>query len=233
MISIKCVIRATSREVRYDKERWRLLEELRGRASKIMEGLGKGKIHTIVHGSLARGDVDEGSDIDIFIPYRTPSFMIEHSIAEIGYEATVREIVQATPHSVVKAYITLDEKTTVSFPITDMTVREREFYRFGGELTLNDLGRRARVPGVSKELVLIAPTRSGHREMPVVGHEGEVAKIVGVGLGVVMERVRVLTRRRRVGRTGVFLKQSVPPHKMFEQAFSELKRRHRLQIRDA
>ncbi|MFQ6085703.1 MAG: nucleotidyltransferase domain-containing protein [Candidatus Bathyarchaeia archaeon] len=218
----------TPREVRYDERRWNLLKRLRKRAVGIMAGVNRFGLSTILHGSVARGDVEEKSDIDIFVPYQVPSFKVEHALLGLGFEPLTREVVQATPHSVVKGYIALDEQTTVSFPITEMTTRERGFYRFGGEVTESDLRRNIRVPGVSKDLMLIEPTPSGHRETPVVRNESSVAKTLAVGVDVVKERVRVLTRRRQVGRTGVFVKYDVPPDETFEQVVRDLERSHRL-----
>ncbi|MEB3846048.1 MAG: DNA polymerase subunit beta, partial [Desulfurococcales archaeon] len=87
---------------------------------------------------------------------------------------------------------------------------EREFYKWGGELGLDDLKREKRVPGVNKDLLLIIPQDDGHLEMPVIGNESYTARVVGVSLETVYERVRVLTARREKGRTGVFLEISVP-----------------------
>lgn len=224
---------STLREVRYNEERWRLLRRLRGRAIDVMAGLDEQGLSTILHGSVARGDVNERSDVDVLVPYQIPSFRVEHALAKLGCDPLSREVIQATPFSVIKAYITLDETTTVSFPLTRMTVRERGFYRFGGEITLDGLRRGIRVPGVSKGLTLIKPTPYGHDEGPVIGHESEVAKVVGVDLDVVRERVRVLTRRRQIGRTGVFLKQEVPQGKTVEQVVKELVRGRRLLLRGA
>ncbi len=61
------------------------------------------------------------------------------------------------------------------------------------------------------------PTPEGHEESSVVGYEAEVAKRLGVSTDVVRERVRVLTRRDAVGRTGIFLKLSVPEGVSFEE----------------
>ncbi|MCD4727389.1 MAG: nucleotidyltransferase domain-containing protein, partial [Pirellulales bacterium] len=50
---------------------------------------------SLVYGSLARGDVSQGSDIDIIIPGVARSFMVELALDEHGI--TGRKLVQATP----------------------------------------------------------------------------------------------------------------------------------------
>ncbi|MEB3774125.1 MAG: DNA polymerase subunit beta, partial [Desulfurococcales archaeon] len=79
-----------------------------------------------------------------------------------------------------------------------------------------------RVPGVSKDLNLIIPTPRGHRELEVEGNEAYVARVLGVSIETVMERVRVLTRRRIHGRTGVFIKEPVPPGASIEEVVDRL-----------
>ena len=73
----KPVKRAERVEVVYDKKRWNLLRELRSKTVQIMEILKKFHLRSIVHGSIARGDVSETSDIDVFLPDPPSSFMIE------------------------------------------------------------------------------------------------------------------------------------------------------------
>ena len=72
--------------------------------------------------------------------------------------------------------------------------------------------------------MLIEPTSFGHVESPVLGREAEAAKLLGVSLGLVHERVRVLTRRVEVGRTGVFVQRELSPEESFEEVFEELVR---------
>jgi len=157
----------------------------------------------IVHGSVARGDVSPESDVDIVIAYPVEPYKVE---ASLSFEKSHGYIVMATPSSTPKVYIALDpeEEVVVSFPLGKLSTKEREFYAFGGELDLEGLLRDVRVPGVNKELVLIVPTPEGHEEEPVVGREEAVANILGISVETVKERVRILTRRREKGRTGVF-----------------------------
>jgi predicted nucleotidyltransferase len=226
----KVVRRGEYLYVIYDEAHWKLLERLRREAIKIMEALASRGIHSIVHGSIARGDVHEGSDIDIFIPSIIPPYIVELALEAAGFKISHKLIVQATPQSTPKAYIALDveEKRMVSFPLAKLSKTEYEFYYFGGALSLEQLKRGVRVPGVDKRLVLIEPTKEGHRESPVIGREPIVAKIVGVSLETVLERVRVLSRRDEIGRTGVFVKVELEPWESIEEAVRRIARENPL-----
>lgn len=209
-------------EVIYSDEHWKLLYELRSRALSIMERLEELGLRTIVHGSIARGDVSPTSDIDVVIPYVVPSYRIEIILDELGIKPLKRLLTQATPAHAVKAHIYLDERTIITFPLTSLTRHEREFYKFGGELSFAELKEGKRVCGVDKRLKLIEPTPRGHYEEPIVGKELYAANKVGVSLDVVQERVKVLLRRDEVGRTGVYLKYEVNPYESIEEALVAL-----------
>ena len=212
----KPVRRAERIRVVYNEERWKLLCELRKKAKKIMEALEKFNLSCIVHGSIARGDVTAKSDIDIFIPSPPSSFMVETALEQAGIPINRRVIVQATPSYAIKAYIEIEENVSVSFPLVKLRPIEREFYRFGGEISLEELKRNVRVPGVDKRLMLIEPTSDGHVESSVIGREEEVARLLGVSTDIVWDRVNALTRRDNVGRTGVFLERELSPKESFE-----------------
>ncbi|RLF16493.1 MAG: DNA polymerase subunit beta [Thermoprotei archaeon] len=222
----KPIKRSEIRSVIYTEERWKLLKELREKAISIMSILEKEQIPCIVHGSVARGDVNPDSDIDIFIPLLVPPYKVELSLERHGLEPIKREIVQATPWHVIKAHIYLDEQTVITFPLTHMTRIEREFYKFGGELTLEELKQGKRVPGVDKRLMLIYPRPYGHDEYSIIGMESEVARILGVSLDIVREREYVLLRRDEIGRTGVFIRRELAPNESFESVLEELSRKH-------
>ncbi len=209
--------------VRYSQNHWDLLWSYRARAIKIIEALGPWKSSAIVHGSLARGDVDEKSDIDILIPIQAASQVIEALLATSRFHVYSKEITQATPAHSPKAHISLDfsGKTTVTFPLAPLKRLEFEFYRFGGTVSFQDLTTGARRPGCTKRLTLVAPTESGHLESPIRGDEAEVARMLKVGTDIVRERIRVLTRRDKVGRTGVFLRIPIPENSSFEQVLVE------------
>lgn len=220
------------REVYYADSRWDLLNNLRRNAVKLMEVLINCGFDPILHGSLARGDVEADSDIDIVIPYNIQPYEVELCIERNNITPFSKYIVQATPASSLKAYIELDPKglKNISFPLTPLSPREYEFYKFGGLINYQDLIKNVRVPGVNKQLVLIIPTEFGHVEYPVIGYEGYAAKVVGVSIETVRERIEVLSRRDRLGRTGVYLKYFLRTDEGFDEALSALmKNRKQLQ----
>ena len=201
------------REVVYSPKRWAILWEKREKALKIMERLKDFDPH--VYGSVARGDVRKDSDIDIIIPYKVPSFLVELALEGLILR---RRIVMATPWHLIKGHIEIDEETTVTFPLINPSDRELEFYRWGGMLDIWGVKTKERVPGVNKKLILIEPTEKGHMEQEVVGRESEVAKLLGVSIELVEERVKILTRRDSIGRTGIYLNEEVPDWMSFEEA---------------
>lgn len=211
-----------AREVVYDERRWSLLRALRAEALRVMEALWRRRVSSIVHGSIARGDVDERSDIDVFVPTPPAPMLIELALEEAGFSASRRLIVQATPSYALKGYIELGERLCVSFPLCRLRPVEREFYRFGGELDLQGLKQGRRVRGVDKRLMLIEPTEWGHVETSIIGREQKVAKLLGVSPETVMNRVRALLRRDEVGRTGVYLKLELAPEQSFGEVLKEL-----------
>ena len=214
--------RAERVEVVYDERRWRLLRQLRAKTIQIMETLDKCHLRSIVHGSIARGDVSETSDIDVFLPSPPSSFVIETSLERSGFRVHSRTIVQATPIYALKGYIGLDPRTNLSFPLVKLRPVEKDFYRFGGEGFLSTLIEDKRVLGVDKRLMLIEPTAYGHVESAIVGQEKMVANLLGVSLNTVLDRVHALLRRDEVGRTGVFIERELAPDETFEQAMKKL-----------
>jgi len=216
------VKRAEQIEVVYDTRRWTLLSQLRTKAVDIIEKLNACHLRSIVHGSIARGDVSKTSDIDVFLPDPPSSFIIETSLEQSGFRVNNRTVVQATPIYALKGHIELDPQTSLSFPLVKMRPVEKDFYRFGGEASLSLLKEEKRVLGVDKRLMLIEPTKEGHVESAVVGREEEVANRLGVSLNTVFDRVHALIRRDEIGRTGVFIQKEVAPDETFEQALKNL-----------
>lgn len=167
--------------------------------------------------------MDGKSDIDILIPSKTSTQLVETRLANAGLSPYSREIVQATPSHSPKAHIFLDAERTASItiPLSRFRRLELEFYKFGGTVSFQDLLQDKRRPGCTKKLRLVEPTVDGHEESPVIGRESEIARLLNVSTDIVRERIRVLTRRDSVGRTGVFLKIVVPEERSFEDALGE------------
>lgn len=209
-------------EVSYDAKRWKLLKALHISASAIMEALSPVHLFSVVHGSVARGDVSEKSDVDVFVPEPPSSFIIENALEKAGFGFFRRVLVQATPAYAMKGYVELAERVCVSFPLVKMRRVERDFYKYGGELTLQMLKDDLRVAGVDKRLMLIEPTQKGHIESSVVGREMDVATLLGVSLETVFDRVRALRRRDEVGRTGVFIERELDAEETFEMVLQRL-----------
>jgi len=214
--------RSDYREVIYQTQRWNLLEEFRRKAMQTMVALEPLHLETVVHGSIARGDVSNRSDIDVFIRDPQSSFTVETALEKGNIPISGRLVVQATPAYAMKAYIEIDEKTSVSFPLMKMRKVEREFYKFGGEITRENLRRNLRVSGVDKRLVLIEPTEKGHKESTVIGREEYVAKLLGISVETVLDRVHALLKRDETGRTGVFIKREVSASETFEMVLKQL-----------
>ncbi|MHA1961147.1 MAG: nucleotidyltransferase domain-containing protein [Candidatus Thorarchaeota archaeon] len=207
------------RAIVYDDDHWSSFAKLRERAIEVMQTLDSSGIQSFVYGSTARGDIGKSSDVDIIVPYPVSSYRIEISAGQ----GIRRELVQATPSMVLKGHIVLDEKTTVTFPLFKLRPREEEFYRWGGRADIGQLEAQIRVPGVDKRLVLIRPTEDGHTEQGVIGYEYDAAKAVGVNVETARERVRVLTRRDSVGRTGVYLTRVLEEDESFEAVAKSLR----------
>ncbi len=189
---------------------------------QITEALERTHLESIVHGSIARGDVNAKSDIDIFVPCNASSFNVEMALEKAGIRANKRQVIQATPTYAMKAYIQVDENSGVSFPLMNMRKVEREFYKFGGEATLEILRNNLRVAGVDKRLMLIVPTDKGHKENTIIGQEEHAAKLLKISVETVLDRVHTLMRRDRIGRTGVFINMELAEDETFEMALKRL-----------
>jgi len=218
----KPVKRAERVEVAYSVKRWKLLEELRNKATEIMEPLENANLPCIVHGSIVRGDVSAKSDIDVFLPNPPSSFLIESTLERAELTANRRILVQATPSYAAKGYIELDPQRVVSFPLMKLRPVERDFYRFGGEASIQALKNNQRVVGVDKRLMLIEPTALGHVESTIVGREERVARLLKVSAETVLDRVHALIRRDTVGRTGVFIERELSSDETFEMVLQQL-----------
>ncbi|KON26630.1 hypothetical protein AC480_05405 [miscellaneous Crenarchaeota group archaeon SMTZ1-55] len=218
------MVKRDGKEVCYTTSHWALLRRLRETALPIMKALAARNMDSAVYGSVARGDVNEKSDVDVIVPYSVSSTTIELALKLGGFKLFTRKIAQATPSHTPKAHIYLDplEQTCVTFPLAAFRPLEREFYRFGGFLRAEGLMEGTRVPGCDKRLMLIQPTQRGHTASPIIGREGEVAEIVGVGVRIVEERIRVLTRREKVGRTGIVFSTELEEDAVFEEVLKRV-----------
>jgi predicted nucleotidyltransferase len=206
----------------YDAERWDLLEELRRKSERIMKALEIFHSESVVLGSIARGDVNKKSDVDVFIYGQPSSFIVEMALEKAGIPINRRLIVQATPTYAMKAYIETVESASVSFPLMKMRTVEKEFYKFGGEATLENLRKGLRACGVDKRLMLIEPNKKGHLESSIIGREQQTARLLGISAETVLDRVHALLRRDEVGRTGVFIEKELLGDENFEMALEKL-----------
>ncbi|MCW4005699.1 MAG: nucleotidyltransferase domain-containing protein [Candidatus Bathyarchaeota archaeon] len=209
-------------EVTYSNDHWIQLRRHRQKTQTLIETLEQRHLSAVVHGSTARGDTHNDSDIDIFLPDPASSFQVETALEQAGIQISNRYLIQATPTYAMKAYIELDPTTTISFPLMALRKVEREFYKFSGEINLTQLQADVRVCGVNKQLVLIEPTKAGHLQSSIIGREQQAAKTLGVSAQTVLDRVRALRRRDQVGRTGVFLKKELSVEETFEQVLHRL-----------
>lgn len=221
-VAVKPAKNAEYKEVVYGSTHWALLENLREKAKRIMTALDAFHLHALAHGSIARGDVNKNSDVDVFIAEMQSSFLVETALEKAAVPVNSRLLVQATPNYAMKAHIEVDETTSVSFPLMRMRRVEREFYRFGGEINLNQIKAGTRVTGVDKRLMLIEPTKNGHTESSIIDREEAAAKRLGVSAETVLDRVRALLKRDEVGRTGVFVKRELAADETFELVMKKL-----------
>jgi len=222
MVAKKPLKRAERIEVIYSEKHWDLLRELRVKAVKIMETLNQFHLYSIVHGSIARGDVSKKSDIDVFVSDPPSSFIVETALERAGVSVSRRVIVQATPHYAVKGYLEIDKQQCISFPLLKLRPLERDFYKFGGATSLPMLRKDMRVLGVDKRLMLIEPTKKGHVENSIVGQEENIAGLLGISVETVLDRVHALLRRDEIGRTGVFIERELSPEETFEMVLKRL-----------
>lgn len=199
------------REVIYDNTHWELLKKKRATANKILKYLSRKGIKGFIFGSVARGDVHKNSDVEIIIPEHSLLSIVDIYLSQ-GLNVVEKEIIQATPNSALKVLFHLDNLTSVTVPFVPLNKLEFEFYKYGGKIELpSSLDPYKRVPGVDKRLCMIIPTPRGHIEFSIFNRETEVSKILGVSPELIGERKLMLTRRDRIGRTGVYLKIKLSP----------------------
>ncbi|MEL9969261.1 MAG: nucleotidyltransferase domain-containing protein [Metallosphaera sp.] len=204
-------------QVTYESIRWENLKKLRETALDILNKLEQGSMKGYVYGSVARGDVKPNSDVDVIVP--SPNIIWLDLI-----DADHKFIIQATPNSTPKAYIALDseERKVISFPLAELKPSEEEFYRFGGIIDKNQLIKGIRIPGINKDLELIIPNEVGHEAIPLEGNEDLAVKLTGVSITTILQRERLLNRRKEKGRTGTFLSYVLRPEESIQSAVRDL-----------
>ncbi len=207
----------------YTEEIWNLLESKRKRAITLLEMFNG--LDPFVYGSIARGDVNEKSDIDIIFLNQIPAFQIELILNTHGFENYARDIIMATPQDSIKLYIYLNEYEGLTVPLTKLERKALEFYNFGGKVDLTQLRNNIRVPGIDKRLVFIKPNPTGHEEYSIINQEHIVAKELGIKIETIIERKKVLLRREKHGRTGVFLKKELTKEDSVEGILKSLANR--------
>ncbi|MFX0002269.1 MAG: nucleotidyltransferase domain-containing protein [Candidatus Hodarchaeota archaeon] len=219
------ILRDHYEKVIYSKDNWDLLKEKRKAASRLLDMFAKEGFNPFSHGSIARGDVHENSDIDIIFIHQIPPFQIELILDKNGFKNYFREIIMATPTDSIKLYIHLSELECITLPLSKLERKVMEFYDFGGKINLNQMKLNLRVPGIDKRLVLIKPYSQGHEEISIIGNEANAAKEVGISIDILNEREKVLLRREKYGRTGVFLKRSIQINETIEDVLKKLAKR--------
>ncbi|MHA2036421.1 MAG: nucleotidyltransferase domain-containing protein [Promethearchaeota archaeon] len=216
------ILRTHHNSITYSEDDWALLKNKRNQAARILEIFTKEGYNPFIYGSIARGDVHEFSDIDIVFIQQIPSFQIEFVLNKNGFENYFREIIMATPSDSIKLYIHLSELESITIPLSKMGKNVVEFYNFGGKINLNDLKSGIRVPGIDKRLVLIKPNLNGYEEISIIGNESFAAKEVGISIDIVNERKRILLKREKYGKTGVFLKRKLHLQESTEEVLKTL-----------
>ncbi len=209
----------------YTERERKILSQLQERSLDILVALKNIGYEAFVHGSIARGDITDSSDIDIHIPIQVPSYKLDilHEFASIK-----RRIVLGTPNSVIKAWIEREDGVTLTYPLSRTKERESEFYSFSGHLYITDLLNKHRVPGINKKLLLIEPTEDGFWESSIVGNPEYAIRTLKISQRIIEERIRVLTRRDTIGRTGIVLDYTLSSEENFEQALKYIADRNPL-----
>lgn len=208
--------------VKYDDYQWDLFHSKRKLAKKVTNPLYSAGVQFFVYGSVARGDVNPLSDIDIVILQKLSSFQIESILDQSNIQILGKEIVQATPGDAIKGHIYLPNETTMTFFLSNANKVSYEFYQFGGAINGNMLENSTRTSGVTKRLTLIIPNEQGHREINLVGNETHAQHLLKIHPKIIDVRKRVLLKRDKTGRTGVFLKKPLIIEQNFEEELKKI-----------
>ena len=209
-------------EIVYTQEHWDLIEAKMLKALEVTKPLFDNGIPYCVYGSIARGDVKPSSDFDILIKGNLTSFQVSLALETSGAHIIDKEIIQATPGDAVKGYFYLPDDVSITLFLTSARDISYEFYDFAGNVDHDEIINRTRKPGINKNLIVIIPTEKGHREVSVLGNEGYAGEVLGISQQIIESRKRVLTRRDKIGRTGVFLKEFVDSDETMEGALKRI-----------
>ncbi len=209
-------------EIEYSEEHWNILRYKRKISLDLLYKLKNNGLFGYVYGSVARGDVRKDSDIDIIV--FNPN-IIELDLIDFDHKF----IIQATPFSTPKAYISLDpeESEVISFPLSRLKRDEEEFYRFGGMLDYCGVEKNLRIAGINKKMEIIIPTEKGHNEISLRGNEDYASKTLKISISTILEREKLLTKRVEKGRTGVFLRYDLSKDESFESSIRILYKKNK------
>jgi len=216
------ILRDHFNTVAYPENHLKILHRKRERSKLLLEMFSKEGLNPFIYGSIARGDVHNDSDIDIVLIQSIAPYQIEIILDKNGFNNYFREIIMATPTDTLKLYIYLNELESITIPLSKFDKKSREFYDFGGKINLNQIKNSIRVPGIDKRLVLIQPTPNGHEEYSIIGNEYLAAKKLNVSINLINERKKVLLKREKKGRTGVFLKRPIAIRETTELVLKKL-----------
>jgi len=210
------------RFVQYDEAQWALFHSIRKSAKQVADQLHLAGFEFYIYGSVARGDVTPKSDIDLIVLTKISSFQIETALEQSDMQIVGKEIVQATPGDAIKGHIYLPNNTAISFFLSEANEVSWDFYKFGGAINHEMLKKNIRSPGVTKALMLIIPNEKGHRMINLIGNETYAYQILNISPKIVDIRKRVLLKRDKVGRTGVFLKNQLDLDQNFEEELKKI-----------
>ena len=216
------------KEVVYSNDHWELLWFIRTKGEKILECLQKHGMTGYIYGSPARGDVHEGSDIDIFIYEKVSSFKIDLALMECGLSISMKEIVLPTPNETIKGIFYLSDQISITTRLTRFLRKGFDFYKFAGCVNLEQIRKKERVAGVNKALVVIEPKEYGHVEYSLIGNEHKAKQILGVDEEIINQRSRVLQKRDKIGRTGILFSQIFDPEVSLEDELQKIAKRNNI-----
>jgi len=216
------ILRDHFNTVTYSENHLKLLQHKRERSKLLLEMFTKEGLNPFIYGSIARGDIHNDSDIDIVLIQLIAPYQIEIILEKNGFNNYFREIIMATPADTLKLYIYLNELESITIPLSKFDKKSREFYDFGGKIKLNQVKNSIRVPGIDKRLVLIQPITDGHEEYSIIGNEHLAAKQLNVSIDLINERKKILLKREKVGKTGVFLKRPIAMRETTELVLKKL-----------